>query len=261
MDTKPLSSHLFQVDSKPPFLFPFLLFLLGAAVGSFLNVCIHRIPEGKSIVRPPSHCPSCGRAIRVHDKIPILSYLILRGRCRDCGWRIPIQYPLVESMGGLSLLALFLKFGWSLKVPIYFVFLSSLIVIAFIDARRGIIPDRVSLPILLIGLLLSPFHLGLWEAFLGAVTGGSLLFLIGTAYYHTTGREGMGGGDVKLLAMIGAFLGWKGALLSLFLGSLVGSMVGISMALWKGGEIGKTTVPFGPFLSLGAVVYLLLLES
>lgn len=233
-----------------------LIFLLGGAVGSFLNVCIYRIPKGESIIHPPSHCPSCGRTLRIYDNIPVLSYLILKGRCRDCGWKIPLQYPLVEGMGGLFLLLLFLQFGWSLKVPIYFVFLSSLIAITFIDIREGIIPDLISLPILLLGLFLSPFTMGVWGALGGAAIGGGILLLIAVTYYYSCGREGMGGGDVKLLAMIGAFLGWKGVFFTLFVGSLLGSLTGVFLSLARGESIREVAIPFGPFLSAGAVFYL-----
>ncbi len=233
------------------------LFLLGAAFGSFLNVCIHRIPKGESIVFPSSRCPSCGSRIAPYDNLPLVSYFILRGRCRHCGSRISIQYPVVEGISGLFLILLFLRFGWSLKVPVYFLFLSALLVIAFVDARKGIIPDSISIPLLVLGLLLSPLTTGLKEALFGALLGGGLLLSIAILYYHFTGKEGMGGGDVKLLAMIGAFLGWRGVFYSLFIGSATGSIVGVILSILKGRSLRHQPVPFGPFLSLGAVVYLL----
>ena len=233
---------------------PFL-FLFGAVAGSFLNVCIYRIPRGESIVHPPSHCPACGRPIRPSDNIPILSYIILKGRCRECGWRIPARYPLIEGISGLTLVLLFVRFGWSLPMVLYFLLLSSLIVVASIDLKEGIIPDIVTFPLLAFGLFVSPATIGMAQALLGALFGGGVLLLIALTYYLATGREGMGGGDVKLLAMIGAFLGWKGAFFTLFLASLFGSVIGISLSLMGGEGIRQRRIPFGPFLSTGAALY------
>lgn len=234
-----------------------LAFFLGTVFGSFLNVCIHRIPEGKSIIYPPSHCPSCGRGIAIYDNIPIFSYLLLRGRCRGCGSRIPIQYPLVELISGFLLPFLFFRFGWSFKVPVYFLFLSALLVIAFIDAKMGIIPDVISIPLLISGLVLAPLTTGVKEALLGVILGGGILLSVALGYYYLTGREGMGGGDVKLLAMIGAFLGWRGVFYSLFIGSVAGSVAGILISTLHGRSLRHLPLPFGPFLSLGAAIYLL----
>jgi len=238
------------------FLYIFLT-CVGAAVGSFLNVLIFRIPEGQSIVLPSSHCPKCGRAIRVYDNIPIISYLILRGECRDCHEKISMQYPIVEAITAIMSLLLFLKFGLSFKYLSSFIFTCALIVITFIDLRHQIIPDVISLPGIPVFFFLAVFFMNLtvWESLLGILIGGGCLFAIAFLYEIITKREGMGGGDIKLLAMLGAFLGWKSLFFILFVSSLVGAVVGVSAMIIKGQDM-KYAVPFGPFLSIAAVAYL-----
>jgi leader peptidase (prepilin peptidase)/N-methyltransferase len=238
------------------FLYIFLT-CVGAAVGSFLNVLIFRIPEGQSIVLPSSHCPKCGHAIRVYDNIPIISYLILRGKCRDCHEKISMQYPIVEAVAALMSLLLFLKFGLSFKYLSSSIFICALIVITFIDLRHQIIPDVISLPGIPVFFFLAVFfmNLTLWESLLGILIGGGCLFAIAFLYEIITKREGMGGGDIKLLAMLGAFLGWKSLFFILFVSSLLGAVVGVSAMIIKGQDM-KYAVPFGPFLSIAAVAYL-----
>lgn len=232
-------------------------FILGAVVGSFLNVCIWRIPEGLSIVKPASHCPDCGHPIRFYDNIPLISYLILRGRCRACGGRISLRYPFVEGLTALMALFLFWKFGLTLKFLAAFIFVSALILITFIDIDYQIIPDVISLPGIPICFLMAVFimNLSFMDALLGLLIGGGSLYLVAVLYELATKREGMGGGDIKLLALMGAFLGWKSLLFILLVSSLVGAVVGISIMLVRGGDM-KYAVPFGPFLSLAAVAYL-----
>jgi leader peptidase (prepilin peptidase)/N-methyltransferase len=232
-------------------------FILGAVVGSFLNVCIWRIPEGLSIVKPASHCPDCGHPIRFYDKHPLISYLILRGRCRACGGRISLRYPFVEVLTALMALLLFWKFGFNLKFLAAFIFVSALILITFIDIDHQIIPDVISLPGIPICFLMAVFimDLSFMDALLGLLIGGGSLYLVAVLYELATKREGMGGGDIKLLALMGAFLGWKSLLFILLVSSLVGAVVGISIMLVRGGDM-KYAVPFGPFLSLAAVAYL-----
>ena len=234
-----------------------LIFVLGAVVGSFLNVCIHRLPKGQSIVTPGSHCPKCENPIPFYDNVPVLSYLALRGKCRFCKISIPVRYLFVEFLSGLVSIALLIKFDFSLDFIVYFVFLLSLIVITFIDLDEKIIPNEISLPGIALGLIASPFisTLSFKESILGVMAGGGVLAAVALSYYVITKREGMGGGDIKLLAMIGAFLGWNGAFISLFFGSLVGAFVGIFFMI-KEGKDTKYALPFGPFLALGAVVYL-----
>ncbi len=230
---------------------------VGAAVGSFLNVLIFRIPEGQSIVLPSSHCQKCGHAVRVYDNIPIISYLILRGKCRDCHEKISLQYPIVEAITAIMSLLLFLKFGLSFKYLFSFIFTCALIVITFIDLRHQIIPDVISLPGIPVFFFLAVFFMNLtvWESLLGILIGGGCLFAIAFLYEIITKREGMGGGDIKLLAMLGAFLGWKSLFFILFVSSLLGAVVGVSAMIIKGQDM-KYAVPFGPFLSIAAVAYL-----
>lgn len=232
-------------------------FVFGALVGSFLNVVILRLPaEGESIVFPPSSCPQCKAPIRWYDNIPLLSFLLLRGRCRHCGKKISWQYPMVELAMALLSLGLFFRFGLSAAFAVYFVFCAALLAIIFIDLHHQIIPDAISLPGIVIGLAASLVNpLVPWQsAVIGMLAGGGSLFLIAGGYYLLTGREGMGGGDIKLLAMIGAFLGWQSLPFVVFSSSLLGTVIGIgAMAQQKKG--GKTVLPYGPFLALGSYIY------
>ncbi len=231
--------------------------IFGAVVGSFLNVCIARIPDGASIVTPSSHCPRCKQPIRFYDNIPILSYIVLKGRCRNCNEKIPFIYPAVESLAALVSLLLFLKYGPSLQYLIAFLFTSALIVITFIDLEHQIIPDVISLPgipLFAIAAVLV-MDISLWESLIGVLIGGGVLFAIAFGYELITKREGMGGGDIKLLAMIGGFFGWKSLVFILLVSSFVGAIIGISVILYKGGDM-KYAIPFGPFLSIAAVAYI-----
>jgi len=231
--------------------------VLGAIVGSFLNVCISRLPKEESIVRPGSHCPKCKTPIRFYDNIPLLSYLLLKGKCRHCKAPISIQYPIVEAITALSSFFLFITFGVSLSFFYYFSFVAALIAITVIDLYHQIIPDVISLPGIVIGLLGSLVipQITFWSSLIGVLSGGGSLFLVATVYQWLFKREGMGGGDVKLLAMIGAFLGWKAVILTIFLSSFIGSIIGITVMLIKGKDF-KYAIPFGPFLALGAVISL-----
>jgi leader peptidase (prepilin peptidase)/N-methyltransferase len=231
--------------------------IFGALVGSFLNVCIYRLPKEESIVWPGSHCPHCNNPIKHYDNIPLISYMLLKGKCRHCHGPISIQYPLVEGITALGSLILFVKFGPSLTFLIYFSFVAALIVITVIDLYHQIIPDVISLPGIGVGLLASLVlpQFTFFDSLIGFLVGGGSLFLVATLYQWLFKREGMGGGDVKLLAMIGAFLGWKAVILTILLGSLVGSITGIIVMVSKGKDF-KYAIPFGPFLSLGAVIAL-----
>ncbi|MBI5874792.1 MAG: prepilin peptidase [Deltaproteobacteria bacterium] len=230
-------------------------------VGSFLNVCIHRLPGGKSIVFPPSSCPHCNAAIAFYDNIPIISYIVLLGRCRQCKSPISPRYPLVEFLTGFFSVLLLKTFGFSIEFPVYFVFAASLIVITFIDLQHQIIPDVISLPGIVVGFLVSCFlpH-GILNSAIGILAGGGSLFLIAFGYHFVTGREGMGGGDIKLLAMIGAFLGWKSVIITIFTGSFIGAVVGSALMLAKGKDT-KYAIPFGPFLAFGAIISLFFGET
>jgi len=236
--------------------------IFGALVGSFLNVCISRLPKEESIIWPGSHCPYCKKPIRFYDNIPLVSYVLLKGKCRHCKKSISIQYPLVEGITALSSLFLFLKFGPSLSYLFYFAFVAALIVITVIDLYHQIIPDVISLPGIGVGLIASlPLpQITFLNSLFGVLLGGGSLFLVATCYQWLFKREGMGGGDVKLLAMIGAFLGWKAVILTILLSSLIGSITGILIMVVKGKDF-KYAIPFGPFLSLGAMISLFYGES
>lgn len=231
-----------------------LAFVCGAIVGSFLNVCIWRIPAGQSIVYPPSHCPQCGVRIRSRDNVPLLSYVLLRGRCRACGGAISIRYPVVEALTGVMLVWLLYQFGVSPALAVSGLFVAALIVISFIDLDHQIIPDVISLPGIVVGLLLSILGQGpsVVDSVVGALLGGGLLYGVAVGYHAFTGREGMGGGDIKLLAMVGAFLGWRGVLVTLIVGSFAGSLVGMALIAARRADT-RVPIPFGPFLACGAL--------
>ncbi|MEN8143209.1 MAG: prepilin peptidase [Thermodesulfobacteriota bacterium] len=232
--------------------------VMGAMVGSFLNVVILRLPqEGGSIVFPASHCPSCKNPISWYDNIPIISFILLRARCRHCSMKISWQYPLVEAAMAAISLALFYRFYFSLTFGIYFVFCAALLAIIVIDSYHQIIPDSISLPGIIIGFGASFVNpVVTWQSSaLGILLGGGTLYAIAATYYFLTKREGMGGGDIKLLAMIGAFLGWQSLLFVVFCSSILGSLVGVG-AMLKQKKGGKTMIPYGPFLSIAAIIYL-----
>ncbi|MBI3769777.1 MAG: prepilin peptidase [Deltaproteobacteria bacterium] len=233
------------------------VFVLGAMIGSFLNVCIVRLPEERSIVRPRSHCPSCGHEIAWYDNVPVLSYVLLRGCCRACGTRISPIYPAVELLTGALAVALWLRLGTTLAFAGYFAFAAALVTITFIDLDHRIIPDVISLPGIAVGLavsFVSPLVTPV-GALLGMLAGGGVLLAIAGAYQAIRGQEGMGGGDVKLLAMIGAFLGWQSVFVTLMVASLIGSVIGIGLMLYQRADT-KLAIPFGPFLAGGALVSL-----
>ena len=234
-----------------------MVFLLGLAIGSFFNVCIYRIPREESVVFPPSHCPACGRQISWWQNIPVFSYLFLRGRCFFCQVSISPRYLLVELLTGILFLAVYLRSGWQLETICWFIFVSLLIPITFIDLDHQIIPDRFSLSGIVLGFTCSLAGLTIpWgESAMGIIVGGGVLWLIAESYYRLTGRDGMGGGDIKLLALIGAFLGVKSLLLIILVSSLVGSVVGVLLMVINKKD-SQFAIPFGPFLAFGALVYL-----
>lgn len=243
------------------YLIPILIlgasFILGTVVGSFLNVCIYRIPAGMSIVHPRSRCPRCEKQIPWHQNVPIISYVMLAGRCGNCRARISLRYPAVEFLTGLLFIFTLWSFGVHLSTLVYWVFCAVLIVITFIDLDHQLIPDVISLPGIVVGFLgsfLVPWVTWL-DSLLGVLLGGGSLLLIALGYEKMTGKEGMGGGDIKLLAMIGAFLGWTAILPILLISSLLGTAIGVPVMLLKGKD-GKLAIPFGPFLAIGSLIYL-----
>jgi leader peptidase (prepilin peptidase)/N-methyltransferase len=231
-----------------------LLAVLGLVAGSFLNVCIHRLPLGQSIVRPGSRCPGCGYSLRWFDNIPVISYAVLGGRCRTCGASISARYPIVE----LVTMGVFVAHYFALGVDILLVprllLACALIVLFAIDLEHHLLPNAITLPGMAVGLafslLLPP---GLQSALLGVLVGGGVLWLIGEAYFRVAGQEGMGGGDVKMLAMIGAFLGWKLVLVTLVFSSVAGSAIGLLVLATRRGGM-KYALPYGTFLALGAMI-------
>jgi leader peptidase (prepilin peptidase) / N-methyltransferase len=238
-------------------------FIFGLIIGSFLNVCIYRLPSSLSVVHPRSRCLHCGLPIRAYDNIPVLSYLILRGRCRNCGAAISLRYPLVEIISGAFAAMALVRYGPGWQAILIYGLIAALVVITFIDLDHRIIPDVISLPGIPIGLaasFLAPMLNGMgWispsESLVGILAGGGSLFLVAWGYQLITRREGMGGGDIKLLAMIGAFVGWKGVLFTIFIASLTGTLVGMALIFRQRGDM-KLAVPFGPFLAIGAIAYL-----
>lgn len=227
---------------------------LGLAVGSFLNVCIHRLPRGGSLVHPGSRCPACGYALRWYDNVPVLSYLWLRARCRACGGGISIRYPIVELVTMGVFLLHYRVFGWDLLLVPRLLFACALIVLFEIDREHQILPDAITLPGIVVGVLFAAvFPPGLRSAVLGALVGGGVLFAIGEIWSRLRKVEAMGFGDVKMLAMIGAFVGLKLIVVTFVLASYLGGLTGIVLiASRRGGMMSK--VPFGTFLAVGGLV-------
>lgn len=231
--------------------------VFGLCIGSFLNVCIHRLPDGSSIVNPPSSCPGCGARIRWYDNLPVLSWILLRGRCRNCKAPISLRYPIVELLTGGFAMILWMSYGPVWQTLVYFIFISALLVITFIDIDHRIIPDIISLPGIPIGFAASFLlpQITWTDSLIGILSGAGSLLAVAWGYQLFTGKDGMGGGDIKLLAMIGAFLGWKGVLFTLMAASLIGTFVGL-IVMMRARKGMKLAIPFGPFLAIGAICYI-----
>jgi leader peptidase (prepilin peptidase)/N-methyltransferase len=255
-----------------------IFFIIGLIVGSFLNVCIYRIPRSLSIVSPPSACPLCHTTIKPWHNIPLVSYIMLGGKCRNCGGPISLRYPLVELVNGALYWAVVTSFGLGWHVPLICLFVSAMVVITFIDIDFQIIPDAITLPGLIVGLLSAsflfpdPFRtvpgmqyyavssqggeiVGFANSVSGLLTGGGLFYLIAELGRRISKTDALGGGDIKMMAMVGSFMGWKAILLTTFIGSVSGSIAGIFLMVTKG-KGSKFKIPFGPFLALGALVTL-----
>jgi len=236
------------------------VFAGGLILGSFLNVCIYRFPKNKSIIFPASHCPLCQKPIRWYDNIPLISYVILGGRCRFCRGRIGVRYFLVELLTGILTLALFLSFGLNEKFAGYLFLASGLIVATFVDFELQEIPDQVTIAGIVVGIISSVAFPGILGAssrldgfissVLGMAAGGGSIYLMGFFGELVFKKEAMGGGDVKLLAMVGTFLGWKLAILTFFIAPVFGAVVGVALKIKDGREI----IPYGPYLSLATLV-------
>ena len=250
--------------------------ILGLLIGSFLNVCISRIPREESIVLPKSHCPHCGNHIRPYDNIPLLSYLLLRGKCRSCGQRISWQYPAVEALTALTFWSAFLLLGFQLKTVILAIFFSAMVVLIFIDLNHRILPNVITLPGILAGLLFSlvaPVHdgtadsllslfglnissealLSFLDSLIGALVCGGFLWLVADLYLRIRKIEGLGFGDIKLMGMVGAFLGMRLALLTIMLGSFMGAIIGL-LYIKLAGKSARYELPFGSFLGIAAII-------
>lgn len=255
-----------------------LVFIFGLCVGSFLNVCIHRLPKEQSVIQPRSRCPHCGHAIAAYDNLPLVSYLLLRGRCRRCKQRISPLYPAVELLTGLAFLLVYFRFAFSPFALKAALLASALIVLIFTDVRERLLPDAITYPGIGVGLLLafwipvgdgaaallartllesSPpvWALSVVDGLLGGLLGGGLLFALGEVWYRLRQVEAMGLGDVKMMAMVGLFFGLKLTILTLLLGSLVGSLVG-GVFMLLAGKDSKYELPLGSFLGLAALVAL-----
>jgi len=260
-----------------------VIFLFGIVIGSFLNVCIHRVPEGRSIVTPRSACPRCGAPIAAYDNIPILSFLILRGRGRCCREPISPLYPAIEAVNGLLWVAVYLVYGLTPSALIYAAFASAMLVLAVIDARHRILPHEITFGGVLVALLTSPWQaihqaqrptlgrlayllgadlsatpwaLNLVSALLGLAVGAGMLLTVAVGYYLVKKKEGMGHGDIVMMGFVGAVLGWSLTLLTVFLGSFLGALAGMVLIRRAGGDR-SYEIPFGTFLGLAAVISLL----
>jgi len=237
-----------------------IVFLFGLVIGSFLNVCIHRLPKNRSVISPPSHCPNCKTNIRWHDNIPVLSYILLGGKCRFCKSPISPRYPLVEILTAVIITLFFAVFGISARFFAYSLMGCGLIIATFVDFEINEIPDQVSIGGLIAGIIFSTafpsltgasaWPQGLLNSVIGMLAGGGSIYLMGLLGELVFKREAMGGGDVKLMAMIGAFLGWRLALMTFFIAPLFGAVIGVIMRMRDGREI----IPYGPYLSLAALI-------
>jgi leader peptidase (prepilin peptidase) / N-methyltransferase len=227
------------------------VFCFGLTIGSFANVCIYRLPRKESVAFPGSHCPACSAAVRPLDNIPVLSYIILGGKCRDCAIRISPVYPVIEMVTAVLLLAGFFKLGLSFEFLIYAVMAPTLVIITAIDIEHQIIPDVITLPGIVLGLAVGTYTIGITDSLLGFFAGGGLFYLLAVL-----SNGGMGGGDIKYIAAAGALLGWQKVLLVIFIGSFLGSIVGMFQILVQK-KSRKSLIPFGPFLASGTLITLL----
>lgn len=251
-----------MTELTPPesaWLFPTFAVLFGLVWGSFLNVVIYRLPLGRSLVSPRSRCPSCAKPVAAYDNVPLLSYVLLGGRCRRCKASIAVRYPIIEATVGAASLSSFLLHGVSLDYLAELAFVAAMVALIFIDFDHQILPNSITLPGAALGLALAGprAEITLLEAVLGALLGAGLLLLVSEVYFRLRKVEGLGFGDVKMMGTVGAFVGWKGVLLTLFLGSLSGTLVGLLVMAASKGDL-RTKLPFGTFLGMGAIatVYL-----
>ena len=227
--------------------------LLGLTLGSFINVCIHRLPKNESIIAPRSYCQSCKTRISIWDNIPIFSYLLLKGKCRQCSASISILYPIVEASTALLLFTGFIKFGITMKFAIFCVISPVLLTITIIDFKHKIIPDTITLPGIVFGLAAGSILVGPKESVLGLISGGGIFLLSSEVYYRFRGHVGMGGGDIKFITAVGALLGMKQVFIVIFFSAFMGSIVGLIGLIGKRLNV-MSQIPFGPFIALGTLI-------
>lgn len=244
------------------FIWIIFFFCLGAIIGSFANVAILRFQSGESVILPPSNCPACKSRIKWHDNIPIFSWALLRGKCRTCQAKISLRYPFVEAITALLFVATFAKYSFAWTTLELLILFSGLVIVSFIDLDTFLLPDIYTLPGIVIGLagaFLNPDRTFL-DGLLGVLFGGGFLWAVAYFYYILRKEEGMGGGDIKLLAWMGAVLGWQSIAFIIISSSIIGSVVGL-LAASRDQKGLKTIIPFGPSLALGAVLYVFVGEN
>ena len=242
-----------NISNLPPWIFTLFGLLFGLAAGSFANVCIARLPKKQSVVSPPSHCPKCRTPIRAADNIPLISYLLLKGRCRQCGQNISPIYPAIELVTGLLMAAVFYRFGFSWECLIFAIVVPALVIITVIDIEHQIIPDVITLPGIAFGLAAGSYLNGWLDSVIGLALGGGMFWLLAEGYFRLKGAMGMGGGDIKYIAAAGALMGWVQVLFIIFIGALSGGIFGVlGMAFNKMNFLSR--IPFGPFLALATLL-------
>lgn len=279
----------FETVTGIPVFFGYVFtFMFGAIVGSFLNVVIHRVPNEESIVFPNSACPKCKTPIKPYDNFPILSWLILRGKCRSCKAPISARYPAVELLTALVFVLTFYGVGFTAFLPIAFVFVATMISLIFIDAEHMILPNVINFPLLGLAIIVRvayplffgadafsdmshapltylkgwpPFAVSLVGAFLGAMVGGGFLWVVGEAWKRLRGVDAMGLGDVKMMFAVGALLGWRLTILSIFLGAFSGAIIGVVLISRQKDKDMQSQIPFGIFLGTGSVIAMLFGEQ
>ena len=238
------------INTIPYPLIAVAIFMFGLAIGSFANVCIYRLPKKESVIFPVSHCIACSTPIRPFDNIPVISYLFLGGKCRDCKEGISFIYPIIEAITALLLLAGFFKFGLTFDFLIYTVVAPTLVIITAIDIEHQIIPDVITLPGIVLGLAVGSYTIGYIDSFSGCLLGGGLFYLLAVL-----SNGGMGGGDIKYIAAAGALVGWQKVLLIIFIGAFLGSFMGLLQIVVQK-KSRKSLIPFGPFLAAATLITL-----
>ncbi len=242
-----------NIAHLPPWVFTLIGFVIGLMVGSFANVCISRLPKKQSVVFPASQCPKCNQPIHVTDNIPIISYILLKGQCRNCQQKISPIYPAIELITGLLMAAVFYRFGFSVECLIFAIVVPALVIITAIDIEHQIIPDVITLPGIPLGLVAGSYMNGVWDSLIGLALGGGMFLLLAEGYYRMRGSVGMGGGDIKYIAAAGALMGWVQVLFIIFIGALAGGLFGgLGMGFKKLNFLSK--IPFGPFLALATLI-------